>query len=59
MVVACEMLNRRDMAIQWAHKTIMEYKSSIAKRRAQHYLHLLNEAGIVVEVVEVAARDER
>jgi len=45
MVVACEMLNRRDLAIDWAMKALYEYKSSTAKRRALHYLNLLNNSG--------------
>ncbi|MBL4752828.1 MAG: hypothetical protein JKY52_04385 [Flavobacteriales bacterium] len=58
MVVACEMLNRRDLAIDWAHKALNEYKSSIAKRRAFHYLRLLNKSENVHTVMHVATSEK-
>ena len=42
MVVACEMLNQRALAIKWAHKTIIDYKSGMAKQRALKYLHMVD-----------------
>lgn len=46
MVVACEMLDRRDLAIKWAKKTMAVYDSPTAKKRALAYLHKVNNAFI-------------
>ncbi|MBL4656471.1 MAG: hypothetical protein JKX73_00605 [Flavobacteriales bacterium] len=43
MVIACEMLDRRDLAIQWARKTISNYESTAARKRASNYLRFVNE----------------
>ena len=55
MVVACEILDRRDLAIQWARKIIQEYKSYSAKMRAVDYLHSVNEPFIIQTTSEYAS----
>ena len=57
MVVACEMLNRRDMAIKWAQKTVSDYKYPIAKKRATDYLSMLNQSDYVNSERGLAIRD--
>jgi hypothetical protein len=47
MVIASEMLNRRDMAIKWAQKTISDYKYPIARKRAKDYLSMLHHSDFV------------
>lgn len=57
MVIACEMLNRRDMAIKWAQKTVSHYKYPIARKRARDYLSMLNQSDFVNCERELATRD--
>jgi len=54
MVVACEMLGQRDLAIQWAQRTILQYKSILAKKRALYYLQILDEYGYPSEELTAA-----
>jgi len=49
MVVICEWLDRRDLAIHWAQKTILAYNSTLARKRALDYLYFINEPLILDE----------
>lgn len=57
MVIACEMLNRRDMAIKWAKKTVDDYKYPIAKKRASEYLSGLVPSDYAVAQQILATRE--
>jgi len=57
MVVACEMLNRRDMAIKWAQKIVSDYKYPIARKRARDYLSMINQSDFANSEQGLATRE--
>ena len=59
MVIACEMLNRRDMAIKWAKKTVADYKYPISKKRASEYLSALVPSDYTVTRQVIATRENQ